>query len=292
MNKLLLILVLPLLVFATKYGQIKIWDGTTSVDVDSATNSLQVSIQDPLEVNGGIPVNIQDQTTEIIDLYMHRNLGTITLAQNTVIDQDTIILVAGHSVDTGDIICFKTSTRYTQAKAISINADTIRLDIPLDYAYQTTDSLHRGEHDMSVDGSTTPVYFHINPPSNLTWDVVRVMFHIEDATTMDDGTFGGLAALTKGVVLRVSDGIKKNIFNVKTNGEFAERAYDREYVSKPPSGTGNSMNVRRTFGGQSKNGVVIRLNGSTSDELQIIIQDNLTGLNHFHCIVQGHVTQD
>ena len=245
-----------------------------------------------VESNGGLAVNIQDQTSEVIDLYAHNDLEVVTLASNTNIDDTEVTLVAGHSVVVGNLLCFKSSTRYTQVKVLTVNVNTITLDTPLDYAYQTTDEVHRAEHDMSVDGSVTPVVFHVSPPVGVKWDIVRVLFHIEDGSTMDDGTFGGLPALTKGFVMRVSDGYTKNILNVKTNGEFAERAYDRQYIDKPPSGTGNAVNVRRTFGGQSKNGVVIRLDGSTGDEFQLIVQDNLLGLDHFHCIVQGHVTSD
>ena len=50
------------------------------------------------------------------------------------------------------------------------------------------------------------------------------------------------------------------------------------------------MTSRRTFGGQNKNGIVIRLKGDDNDELQAIIQDDLTDLDHFHVIAQGHVT--
>lgn len=49
---------------------------------------------------------------------------------------------------------------------------------------------------------------------------------------------------------------------------------------------------RRSFAGQDKNGVVIRLNGDQGDEFQVIVQDNLTGLTHFRTVVQGHVVED
>jgi hypothetical protein len=245
-----------------------------------------------LESNGATPINIQDQYSESIDLYMHNNIANITLLNNTAVDSDSAVFVGGHGILAGNLVCFRTSTRYTQVKALTVTVDTVWFDTPLDYTYTTTDSVHSAEHDMAVNGAVTPVIYHITPPSGVEWDVVRVMFHIEDGTAMDDGTFGGIAALTNGVVLRTKNGIYKNLFNVKTNGEFAERAYDREYVAKPPSGTGHAMNVRRTWGGQSKSGVVLRLDGAGADELQIIIKDDLTGLNHFHCIIQGHTVTD
>ncbi|MCK5603938.1 hypothetical protein KAR91_18770 [Candidatus Pacearchaeota archaeon] len=252
----------------------------------------RVSISSPLESNGAIPINIQDQTTEIIDLHMEQHLGDITLSANTAIDDTDVDVVAGHGAIAGNALCFAESGRHSQVIVLSATATNIVFDTPLDFAYTTSADVCRAEIDMAVDGSSVSQIYRIKPPTGAEWDIVRVLFHIEDTTAMDDGTFGGATALTNGLVLRVKNGITKNIFNVKTNGDFAERAYDREYVAKPPAGTGHAMNVRRTFGGQDKNGVVIRLNGDNGDELQIIIQDDLTDLDVFHSIVQGHVVTD
>jgi len=51
------------------------------------------------------------------------------------------------------------------------------------------------------------------------------------------------------------------------------------------------FSYRRTFGGQDKNGVVVRLHGGTQDKLEIINQDDLTGLNKLAHVSQGHVVQ-
>lgn len=263
-----------------------------AVDNGDGTYSFAASIQDPLETNGAIPINIQDQHTEIIDLYTHRNTGTLSLVVNSTIGAVVLSLGTGHGSTAGDTICLKENGRYTQASALGFAGDDVTIDTPLDFAYTVAADVHKGDHDMAVDGSAVTQEFHIAPPAGVEWDIVRIMFHIEDSTLMDDGKFGGGSALTNGIVLQVRNGITKNIFNVKTNGEFAERAHDRTYVSKPPAGTGHAMNVRRTFGGQNKNGVTIRLGGDDADELVIMIQDNLLFLDHFHAVVQGHVVTD
>ena len=256
--------------------------------------SRVVEIGASLEANGALPVNVQDQTTPIVDLYAHRDLGELTLSAATTINATVINVTDASAVVAGNVICIKEGERDYQARVISklVNATTV--GTPLDYAFSTAADVHYAEHDLaSVAGSlASPKVYGIAPAPDVQWDVVRVIFHIEDDAVMDDGKFGGIAALTNGVVLRVVNGDTHNVFNVKTNGEFAERAYDREYVAKPPAGTGNAMNVRRTFGGQEKNGVVIRLNGADGDEMQILVQDDLTALSHFHCIVQGHVVRD
>lgn len=45
------------------------------------------------------------------------------------------------------------------------------------------------------------------------------------------------------------------------------------------------------IGGQNKNGVVVRLNGDTQYKLEIINQDDLTGLSKLAHVFQGHVVQ-
>lgn len=48
---------------------------------------------------------------------------------------------------------------------------------------------------------------------------------------------------------------------------------------------------RRSFGGQDKNGVVIRVDGDLGESLELLIQDDLTGLETFRIVVQGHVVE-
>lgn len=171
---------------------------------------------------------------------------------------------------------------------------TILLDTPLDFAFTVLGGCSERSTNMNVDGSGTPIIFTVTPgnlQAGLKWDVVRFLLNILDAEPMDDGKFGGVDALTNGVVIRSVNGKTKNVFNAKTNGDFRLRAYDVEYVEKAPAGQ-NSVSLRRTFGGQSKNGVVIRLEADTLDEFQVIIQDDLEGLTQFKGCIQGHVVED
>jgi hypothetical protein len=260
-------------VMATKYG------------------AVNATIIAPRESNGAIPVNIQDQTSEIIDLYLMTPKDTLFLASTVALHADSVIL-PGAAVVAGDYLCFMGETRYSQIKVLSRTVDTVRLATQIDFPYTPADTIYVGEHDAAVNGSVTRQEYCIKPPRGVKWDITRITIHIEDGTVMDDGKFGGITALTKGVVFRLCDGYCKNLFTIASNGEFAERFDFREYVEKPPSGTGYAMNARRNFAGQQNNGVTIRLNGATADLFKVIIQDNLTGLDHFHINIQGHVVED
>lgn len=262
--------------------------GTNGVQlVDHNGNTFGVR-----HTRNALDVYVQDQVTLIQDLYMHRNFGTFFLQNSGSLD-DTLLNVSSHNVTSGDIICFKESGRYYQGTALTVTNSQIGLDTPLDFAFTTSSDLHHAEHDLSVNASPTSEYiYHVQPPTGAEWDITRIMIHMEDSRIMDDAKFGGGDPLVNGLVLRKIDGEYKNIFNVKTNGDLAERAYDRTYVTGAvgPSGR-DSMIVRRTFGGQSKNGVVIRLNGTSGDQLQVLIRDNVSSLSHFHIVAQGHVVE-
>lgn len=267
-------------------------------------NIRKVYITDPVtgaivgvESNNALPVNVQDQHTEIIDHYLHTEGSLQNPAATVTIDTRTFLVATG-TVAAGNILCFQEGTNFFQAMALSVAVaspnDTITIDSPFDFAFTTAAIICVGSNNMNVDGSSTPVEFVLSP-KNLTngqeWDIVRLVFTITDQSSMDFSTFGGIAALTNGAVLRISDGDTKHIFNVKTNGDFSARAYDTAYADKAPAGY-YGFSCRRTFGGQSKNGVTIRLTSTTNDELKILIQDDLRNLDSFYCIAQGHVVTD
>ena len=104
---------------------------------------------------------------------------------------------------------------------------------------------------------------------------------------VDLSLFGDIPALDRGVVFRTVDGVKRNIFNIKTNQDLASILYDwTPYTGANPSQGVDGFTSRLTFGGQSKVGVVLRV--GQDDNLEIIIQDDLTGLTSLFVILEGH----
>lgn len=239
------------------------------------------------EPDDAVRVQVQNNQAELIGLKICMPLGDIVLASDTTIDTWQVTLGAGHGVEVGNTICFRENGRHYQAVAIVVATNLITLDTPLDYAFTTKATAFRSSESMNVNGSVTRQIFKVAPPLGATWDILGCEFIITDNTAMDDGTFGGIAALTRGVVVRKKDTVYKNIFNVKTNGDFAFRCDSVRYADKPPSGTGYGFSAYRTF--NIRNEVAIRLDGDLGDEFQVIIQDDLTGLSSFRAGVWGHV---
>lgn len=247
----------------------------------------------PKEANGGIPVNVQDQVSDIVDLYLHvqKSEGKLIAVDANIGDTD-ITLTGGHGVVVNDLLCFKEGVKFYQGTVLAVAVNVITLDTPLDTAYTTAADVCVGDRNLNKDGSSTQQIAHLKPAAGTRWDVVRILFYIQDNTDMDDSRFGGIVGgLTNGIVLRVKNSVNKNIFNVKTNAGFAIRAYDTEYTDKAPAGS-YGFRCRRTFGGQSKNGVVIRLDGDLNDEIQLLIRDDLSSLEYLIAVVQGHVVFD
>jgi len=108
----------------------------------------------------------------------------------------------------------------------------ITLDTPIDQELQINSDVAASSIDMAVDGSTTTQTFQIGPVgpgSTQTVHITRIMGHLLDSTAMDDGKFGGISALTNGIVLRHNDGVIQNIWNVKTNGDLRLICYNADY---------------------------------------------------------------
>lgn len=246
--------------------------------------------------NPYVPYNVilQDHTSEAVDLYMidRDNAITPTITQVQAVDDTSITVddVTG-ILDTGvHAINISEGGRTFQALVTDVTGLAVSFNAPLDMPLTTDAVVEIAPWNMVVNGSVTPRHFSVCPPAGVQWDVTRIMIGMTATAAMDDTTFGPLTSLAHGVVLRATDGIKKNLMVVSDNGGFAERAYDASYPTKVPAGS-YAFRVRKTYAGQDKSGVAIRLNGSNGDCLEWIISDDLVdaSFTKFSCVVQGHV---
>ena len=248
--------------------------------------------------NGGLDVNLQDQSTRAISTIMCQNAGgPYFLAASSVPDTYELTLVNATGLSIGDRIgLFQNSAHPASyfGNILGIAGNVITMDTPLDIVFDIVDNSPIMFHlhcDMNVDGSITPEVFSVVNGADSAVDYTRIIIHILGSSSMDDGKFGNLTALLRGCVFRKKNagGDYTNYFNVKTNGEIGELAYDKMYDDKAPAGV-YGFSSRLTFGGQSKVGVVLRL--STNEELQLVVQDDLTGLVRFSITAEGHYTDE
>ncbi len=243
-------------------------------------------------------VNLQDQHTRPFDFRLHTsNNPDISLAVSPTVNTRTVTLAPGHGVVPGltlaiieEVAGIKEPEIFT-GKVLTVVGDVLGLDMPISYPFSVVGSkMFTADRNMNVDGSITPVVFALTNILSIPIDVVRFIFHITSATSMDDGKFGGRAALPNGILLRKkrADGYYTNYWNIKTNGQFGEIAFDKYYDDKAPAGV-YGMTCRITYGGQSKHGVTIRLNPGESIEL--VVQDDLSTQVEFGTTTEGHLVE-
>ena len=219
----------------------------------------------------GLDVWIQDQTSELVGMYMINleSATTPTITASSTIDSYSIQVdsIVGILTDGSHAINISENGRTFQSVIKNAVGTTVTFNAPLDMNITTNAVVQIAKWNMNTNGSVTPTHFCICPPAGVTWDIVRIIGSIEDDAEMDSSTFGVLTSLPNELVLRITNGMDKNIFIGNNNGGFAERAFDTKYDDRRSPQSVYGFTYRRTFGGQDKNGVVVRLNGDTQDKL-------------------------
>ncbi len=249
-----------------------------------------------LELDGSVAVSIQDQHSPALIVPMNQvtnqtDISALLAIDDLTVDVDVVTgFIDGAFITITNIV----ENRYYTAKQVgAISGSTVTLDTPLDFAFPAGSRITNGTVDMAVNGSITPQYFSLraaDPGIPVEIDITRIIFKCLTATAVDAEKFGDLAALINGIVLRVVDdsGPYYNVFNAKTNLDLAGMMYDLTFYEaiNPTQGVDGFVG-RLTFAGQNKIGVTIRV--GTGQDLQMIIQDNLSGLDLFELTVEGHV---
>lgn len=246
-----------------------------------------------IEPNGAMPVNIQDQSSPSLLLPMVHEIGATYITSATAINDysfsvnDTTGMVVGQHVRLINAL----ADRYYFGTILAINGSVISVDNPIDYVYISGSEVTFSTTNMAVDGSSTPVIYTLRTgapsiPSKV--DITRMIFVCLATSAIDLSKFGDLTALTKGLLLRKNNSDQHNIFNIKTNGDLLNIAFDfQPFVSTNPVQGVDGFASRLTFGGQGELGVVLRI--EQDGNLEMWVQDNLTGLTSLVVFLEGHV---
>lgn len=263
-------------------GYVTLIDGTTGKEA-------------AVETNGGLAVNIQDQTSRSFSLYFSQDVGAqTTLTTDAVKDAYSISVTTGHGLVAGDDFILRDPVNqkgYTGGVVSVAGANTVNVDRPLDFAYPSASTqVQERAYDLNVDGSGTRQTFSIGGSLTAQLDVTRFIFQMTCTDAPTFGLFGDQTALTRGCVMRKNNGETYNLWNVKTNGDLANLMYDVSFYSSAHPLAVNGVAGRLTYGGPSKHGVVLRLGANES--LEFIVQDDIDALLSFKLIAQGHIVTD
>lgn len=247
----------------------------------------------PLEANGGVAVNIQDQTSLALDLNFLRSLNSTTLTSDASPEDRVLNVAAIDDIAAGVVLGLGSGTGdFYFGTVLSVDTLAITMDTPIDREFLSASTVVvvTSKHMNVLGTAASPIIFQIGPiGSAIVVDITRIMGSIIDDAAMDDGKFGGISALTNGIVFRLHNGVINNHWNAKTNGDLGLICFDSAYTEKAPAGE-NGFRFRNTYAGPSKHGVTLRLD--EGETLEILIQDDLTGLTDFQMMAQGHVVTD
>jgi hypothetical protein len=284
----------------TTYGDSQILSSKSTDNINSAgVKKLRITHQgndtgyqvkaysrvvgDAMLGNGGTNASVIDDDTEPIDTYFAESLGQFTLSADTVasgLTAGTLVYTfeatAGHGLVATDQINLIAEDRSFIAYVVNVAVNTITVDTPIDYVFEAATAVGliintnlavagslASPRIFKVQAGVTPVFFR------------RFILTITDGSAMDDGKFGGIPALTNGLVLRIVNGFQKSIINVKTNSDLRQWAFDLQYADKAPAGV-YGVSSRLTYAGKEKHGVVLSVSGTS--EVQWVVQDDLTDL--------------
>lgn len=245
-----------------------------------------------------VDATLQDSEAPLYIVKCSNIIAETTLTVTTAKDDYIISVTSATDFVVGQYLTLYSiaSNRVYFSNILAINTLDITLDRPLDFEFNSADSvISVGNTNMNVNGSVTPQIFGVRNPVvggdiPLAIDITRLMFNCLTSTTPILTDFGDITGgLLRGIVIRKIDGEYHNILNAKSNSELKNMMYDFE-IETAAAAAQDGFNGRITFAGQNKMGVVIRL--QEGEDLQIIIQDDLTSLDNFEIIAEGSEVVD
>lgn len=165
------------------------------------------------------------------------------------------------------------------------------------YRYLDTSGDGSGTKNAIGNYSSTADIFYIQPAAGQVFRIVRMIILIGGkASSVKTDTYGSLSALTNGVTVRVQNdgGTVINLTDgipVKTNAGWGGLCFDSVIYSST-SNTDTFNRVRWTF---ERAGYPIRLDGSSNERLEVLLNDDFTGgggadaLTSHYFMAQGYI---
>jgi len=242
-----------------------------------------------LKLGGQVTMDVvsQSSTSPLVIIQATNLIAETTLSALAVEDAKTFTVTSAAGAVVGDVMTVysEDNNRVSFFRILDIATNVITVDNPIDFAYEIGSFAQFGSSEMAVDGSVTPVIFGIRNPTAqdiaLQVDFTRMILSMQLSSAGDYDEFGNITKLTNGLLCRFVDGEKRNIFNIKNNRGFDNLMFDFKFI--PASGNApDGLSGRFTF---EKLGSVIRL--KPFEDLQFIVQDDLTDLDGFEILTEG-----
>ena len=205
------------------------------------------------------------------------------------VDSKTLILNDATGFDVGDIVDIHSGTTHIHMYRLItvVNSNTLTIDSGVDVALADGSQIDETTFNMAVDGSSTNQIYIMKPRGVEEVDVTRIIIEMVHSATGTDILFGGIAALTNGVHLRknINNGESYQTIAIwRANKDLKEDMFDVVYGTSA-GGSNKSTSGRFTI---LETGSIINLDAANNEFLELVIQDDLTGLVGFQIKAQGH----
>jgi len=216
--------------------------------------------------------------------------GNTTLDTTEAVGQTVLGVAATTNFIVGDRIQISEGTvmesDYLLVTAVSAGV-SLTVNRPIDNAYTTSATVK--EYNIDLNLGTAGQSYRVAPPSDETWHLTRMIFSMTctDATAPELAEFCNASALSNGLVVRtVKNGVQLTLTTWNNNHEIIEDMFD--FPLTDGFGASNSFATGRWT--WLKSGGVLLLSGATSDYLEILIQDTMSGsVDDLNVKIQGHV---
>lgn len=133
-----------------------------------------------------------------------------------------------------------------------------------------------------------PTDFYFQVPAGNTYEVAQILITISCGSSISQGDYGNIAGgLTNGVkLIQKKNGVETQLIGgltVKKNYEFLAATTS----SSVTSFSGGSQTIQFSFNSYADLNSYIELQGNTSDQMILRVQDNFTTLVNQKCIIRG-----
>lgn len=206
---------------------------------------------------------------------------------------------AGHGLITGDRIQFTVVGTGATPFLITTDYYVIKKDANTFQLASTLANAIAGTQIEGTGGDSAPTWtfsrmatpLKLKPASGTVYRVKSLVLMVRDATGFAEEEFANFgAALTNGLKIRVSnsDGVVTDFTDtepIKINSDFHRVCGARDMVTD--LGATNDY-IAATLKFDEAFGQELRLNGTYGEFLEVLLQDDLTGLVALYCYARGH----
>jgi hypothetical protein len=228
----------------------------------------------------------------INDSFHQHTATSTTLSVATTIGATSITVVSSTGIVAGDYLQFISASyiESTYTKVLSVVGNVININRPIGSVHPIGETIAKIIIDISnsVGSMASPQSYKITPASGQIWHIERLSLQMSHSAAGYIDSFGGIAALTNGCIIRKYNGngtfatftvwqSNADIFTDFTNIQFVDRAGGG--TTYGTLGVGSFADI----------GVTVKLDGTLGEYLEILVQDDITALSLFQLKAQGHL---